>query len=203
MTQPNGDTPGADATVTPPTTAGNQPQEKMVTISEAEIERLKAHQSSADTEANRLRDIIKKNGFSPDSGQPVTPPTPATDAGKNGSDEDLKAERELIKLAASPEYRDVIDSDPTFRDVLINNPLSLLPVYAKNAIDADDAVGLVKKELNRRLEAKKASATPPAEPPKAPPTPASNPSNTPSPAYDEALKNGNLSEAIRLKRFGK
>src|SRR3990167_3988430 len=59
---------------------------------------------------------------------PVTPPTPDEQA-VAAQAEDRKAERGLMSLALDPAYREVLDKDSTLRDLLTQNPLSLLPLF--------------------------------------------------------------------------
>lgn len=99
--------------------------------------------------------------------QPPTPATPPTaDEIKAQADaEDRKAERGILALAANPEFREVLDADPTLRNLMVTNPLAVLPMLAPDALDADDAMTLVKEALNGRRK----PATPPAVP--TPPAP--------------------------------
>jgi hypothetical protein len=67
--------------------------------------------------------------------------------------EDMKAERLIMRLAADSKYRAVLDADPTLRDMMVNNPLAVLPVLAPDALDAEDAFGLVTEKLEQKLTA--------------------------------------------------
>lgn len=78
--------------------------------------------------------------------------------------EDRKAERGLTRLALDPTYREVLDSDPTLRNLLVENPLAVLPILAPDALDADDALSLVKEALNARKKPAATTTTEPAKP---------------------------------------
>ena len=123
------------------------------------------YESRADRYANILKknDLLGGGHFKPAT--PATPPTPE-ERQAQAADEDRKAERGLLGIALDPAYREVLDKDPTLRDLLIKNPLAILPVLAPDALDADDAVSLVKEALNKR----KVGATFPV-PPVTPPAP--------------------------------
>ena len=137
-----------------------------------------ARASTAQSDADRYKNILKKHGllgggyFKPPVA-PVTPPTPEERA-TAASDEDRKAEKGLIGLALDPVYREVLDKDPTLRDLLTKNPLAILPIFAPDALDADDAVSLVKEALNKRKPVTP-PVTPPATPPATPPIGGVNP----------------------------
>jgi hypothetical protein len=137
----------------------------------------------------------KGNHFKPAA--PVTPPTPEESAAA-GAAEDRKAERGLLSLAADPAFRDVLDADPTLRALLISNPLAVLPVLAPDAIDADDALGLVKEALTKRKPAAPAPATPPAPTAPVPPAGGVNPSGDKAvnEEVEVAKKNPNTERAV-------
>ena len=203
---PNNGTP----TVVPAATPANSQPEK-VTLDKAAHDQLvkdAARASEAQSRADRYEGILKKNGliggghFKPAA--PVTPPSPE-DRAAQAAEEDRKAERGLIALALDPVYREVLDKDPTLRDLLTKNPLAILPVLAPDALDADDAVSLVREALNKRKP-----ATPPANPPANPPAPSTPPtpqtpppggvnppsSSVPNEEYEAARKNPNTETAI-------
>lgn len=159
-----------------------------------------ARASEAQSRADRYEGILKKNGLLGGSGHfkpaaPVTPPTPE-ERQAAGTDEDRKAERGLLAIALDPAYREILDKDATLRDILTKNPLAILPVFAPDALDADDAVSLVKEVLNKR----KLVSTPPATPPATPPTPpvgAINAQDKPvNEAVEAARKNPNTERAV-------
>ena len=128
-----------------------------------------ARAGEAQSRGDRYENILKKHGLLGGGHfKPVTPATPPTPEERQAqaADEDRKAEGGLLSLALDPAYREVLDKDPTLRDLLIKNPLAILPVLAPDALDADDAVSLVKEALNKR----KVGATFPV-PPVTPPAP--------------------------------
>lgn len=183
--------PSAPATdVTPPAPA---PAEETVTVKKSDWDRQVGRQSALDRKEKLLerreKALARGEVFSFKQQAPAAPAQGASPAGDDepgvATSEDLKAERMLIRLSASPEYREVLDADPTFRDLLSQNPLSLLPIYASDAIDAEDAVELMKEELNRRKES--ATAAPAAAPAAPAPTPAPQTVETGAPSVEGAL----------------
>lgn len=215
------DTPAtpAETPVVPAATPGKEADgapvnEETVSLKKADYERMQARQSEADKRkaeldrkereiARRERMLKKAAGDTTD-----TPDDVATQAAK---DEDAKAERMLLRLGANPKYRAAIDADPTFRDMLLNNPLSLLPTYAKDAFDAEDAVSLIEDELSKRLEkVEKKEDAPQADPkdekkedkktPEVPPKGGVNLSPPEGDAtYDKTLKEGSVADAIAYR----
>jgi hypothetical protein len=132
---------------------------------------------------------------------PTAPVTPPTNEEQEAAaiEEDRKAEQGLIRLALDPAYRQVFDSDPTLRELFMKNPLAILPVFAPDALDAEDAINLVKETLDKR----KAPAIPPAQaepvtPPATPPAGGINPqgSDTPNADVEAARKLTNTEDAI-------
>jgi len=173
-TENNGGTPTTPP-VAPP--AETQPETKVTLDKEAHDQLVKdaARAAEAQSRADRYENILKKNGLIGgghfNSHTPVTPPTPE-ERQASGAEEDRKAERGLLNLALDPAYREVLDKDQTLRDLLTKNPLAILPILAPEALDADDAINLVKEALNKR----KTPATPtPVTPPTTPTTPPSPP----------------------------
>jgi len=132
------------ATVVTPSAAS---QDEMVTMKKSDVEAMKGRQSALDIRENRLKKREEKLGRSGGfRNQPANDaPAPKGDDALDAEDE--KASRGLINLALQPEYRDVLDSNPVLRDMLTKNPLAVLPLYANDAIDAEDAVDLVKEHL--------------------------------------------------------
>ena len=155
-------TPAATNDGTPPVTPAATPaatQPEQVTLSKEAHDQLvrdAARASTAQSDADRYKNVLKKNGllggghFKPAA--PATPPTPE-ESQAAGAEEDRKAERGLISLALDPIYREVLDKDPTLRELLTKNPLAVLPILAPDALDADDAVSLVKDALTKRKPA--------------------------------------------------
>lgn len=171
-TVPNNGTPPVAPVATP---ANTQPEEK-VTLDKKEHDQLvkdAARASEAQSRADRYEGILKRNGLIGGGHfKPATPATPPTSEERQAqaAEEDEKAKRGLIALALDPAYREALDADPTLRDLLTKNPLAVLPILAPEALDADDAVTLVKDALGKRKPAPATPATPPA-PPATPPTP--------------------------------
>ena len=99
---------------------------------------------------------------------PATPPSEEERASAAAT-EDRKAERGLLSLAADPAFREVFDADPTLRNLMTSNPLAVLPMLAPDALDAEDAITLVKEALGKR--AKPATPLVPPTPPVSPTPP--------------------------------
>lgn len=186
--EPIAATPAAAPGGTPPAAAPATPAvpEATVTLTKEQHDQLVRDATRASTnqsKADRYDKIIGKGGhFKPST--PATPPTPEEQR-EHAADEDRKAERGLLALAADPALRAVLDADPTLRSLLTNNPLAVLPLYANDALDAEDAVSLVKEALMKRIPA--APATPPGTPPAAPATPPTPPAGGVNPPGDKAL----------------
>lgn len=134
----------------------------------AEKERLIAVGQGAQKELGRYQRVFGKIGdkgghFKPAAKAATEDGAATPPAEDQGAIEDRKAERMLLGIAADPEYRAVLDADPTLRDLFARNPLGVLPLLAPDALDAEDAKELVKEKLDARLEAiKKASTENPA-----------------------------------------
>lgn len=170
-------TPAVPADGTPPVAPAATPAvpvtpaSEMVTLTKEahdQLARDAARAGANQSKADRYdRMIGKKGSHFGTSPTPATPPSPE-EAQAAASEEDRKAERGLLALAADPALRSVLDADPTLRDLLTKNPLAVLPIYANDALDADDAVSLVRDALL----SKATPVTPPVPPPPpAPPTP--------------------------------
>src|SRR3990167_9187954 len=154
-------TPAATNDGTPPVTPAATPaatQPEQVTLSKEAHDQLvrdAARASTAQSDADRYKNILKKNGlvggghFKPAA--PATPPTPE-ERQAAGAAEDEKAKAGLLGLALDPAYRTALDADPTLRDLLTKNPLAVLPILAPDALDADDAVSLVRDALSKRVK---------------------------------------------------
>lgn len=199
---------------TPPSGATPATPPEKVSLDKTAHEQLvrdAARASEAQSRADRYEGMLKKNGLLGGghfkTAVPVTPLTPE-ERQAQAADEDRKAERGLMGLALDPSYREVLDKDITLRDMLTKNPLALLPVLAPEALDAEDAVSLVKAALEKRKP-----TTPPATPPAAlPETPPAGAINTQGEMANEQveaarkLKNteGAISGMIgaRLKSMG-
>jgi len=237
--QNQGGTPPATQVATPANAEqGNVPAEKPaetppeggevtnITLTKEEHEKLQRDASrsrSNQSKADRYDRLISKGGGHFKTQDPETPPSEDEKA-EAAVAEDRKAERGLLAIAADPAYRKALDADPTLRDLLTKNPLSVLPMLAPDALDAEDAIALVKDKLAEKVEAID-KATPPPKPNEVPaddknntpgnqaavpPTGGVNPlgSTTPDMEYDSARKNPNIESAISgmvkvgLKRQG-
>lgn len=166
---PGEENKGGTPPVTSPATPTNN-SEQISLSKEAHDQLVKdaARAGEAQSRADRYENILKKNGliggghFRPAT--PITPPTPE-ERQAAGADEDQKAKVGLMALALDPVYRATLDADPTLRDLLVKNPLAVLPLLAPDALDADDAVSLVRDALTKRKPAT------PLVPPVVPPAP--------------------------------
>lgn len=217
---PNGNPP-----VAPVATPANNEGFVLTFKSKEEMDnfsRSAARSGEAQSEADRYKNILKRNGLLGGGhfNKPAPSVTPASQEDRQAqmAEEDRKAERGLLALALDPDYRDVLDKDQTLRDLLTKNPLAVLPIFAPEAFDADDAISLVKEALGKRKSAS-TPANPPANPPapSTPPTPPTPPqgginppsSNVPNEEYDKARKIPNTESAIagmikaKVKQGGK
>lgn len=196
----------ASGNPSPAPAATPTPTEESVTLSKKEHDQLARDAARASGNQRKAdlydRTVGSQGGHFRTPAAPAAAPSPE-EAAANAQAEDAKAARGLTALAADPAYRDVLDADPTLRNLLIQNPLAVLPVYASDAVDADDAVGLVKEALEGLK--KPAEATPPAEPAApaapqvAPPAGAVNPPAAAAPneeAYATAMKDPNTENAL-------
>jgi hypothetical protein len=197
---PNDGTPPVAPAATPAAPAPATPE--MVSLTKEAHDQLArdAARASANQRKADLFDRIqggRGNHFKP-APAPAAAPSPE-EAAQHGAEEDRKAERGLLALAADPAYREALDADPTLRDLLTKNPLAVLPVLAADALDADDAISLVKEALNKRKPVS-APATPAVPPAPAPVTPPVGPVNTADQPVNEevelARKNPNPESAI-------
>jgi len=186
---------------------------------ERDVARARSNQSKADR-----YDRLIGQGKLGSHFKPSTPATPPSEEEKEEAAdiEDRKAEKGLMGLAIDPAYREVLDADPTLRNLLTKSPLSILPIYAPDALDAEDAISLVKEKLAIKADELKAKgqaptaplpSTPPATPaalPATPPAGGVNPSGvtTPDAEYETARKLPNTESAIAgmvkqgLKKLG-
>lgn len=208
------DTPATDAPATAPATApADTPATAVetVTLPKADVERLKAQTSTADAKVARYEKVLKLNGIDPAIGafhvkppKPADAPATAPATDEAFSAEATKAKDGLLGLALNPVYRDVLDANPDLKSILVQNPLALLPIYAKDALDGEDAVTLVEDELKRRLGTMKpAPTTPPATTTDTPPVPPKVPVNVLSAekqdSYKELEKKGDVAGMIAMR----
>lgn len=167
--------PSTEAPVAPAATPATNAAETVTLTKEQhdQLARDAARASSNQRKADLYDRVVGKNG----NGHfraPGQPAAPASDEGKGedwAATEDRKAERGLLSLAVDPAFREVLDADTTLRDIFTKNPLAVLPILAPDALDADDAVSLVREALNSR----KKPSTPPAAPSATPATPPAPP----------------------------
>lgn len=199
----------AEEVKTPPAATPEKPPEgkgtsdETVTMTKAEAEQLQrdaARAPGAQQKADRYETILKKHGLLDSTGhfKPAKPAQQATPEEQQaaGADEDRKAERGLLNIAVDPEFRAVFDADPTLRDLMTKNPLAVLPMLAPDALDADDAMGLVKESLRKRIPTKK-EEKPPVTTPETPPTGGVNvKDNLPDENVEKARKLPNTENAI-------
>lgn len=192
MTETPGATPPAAETppATPPAAATPPvPPVETVTLPKAAVDQLTKDAARA-AGNQRKADLYDKHFGSKGTtfrapAAPATPPSPEEQAAA-GRAEDDKATRGLMAIAADPAFREVLDADPTLRNLLTTNPLAALPLLAPEALDADDALGLVKEALKARVKPA-APVTPPATPP-TPPTPPAGGVNPPSKEVNERVE---------------
>ncbi len=190
--------PAAPATpvVTPPAPA------VVITLSKDEHDKLQRDASRAAANQRKADLYDRTYGKGTSHFQPTAPATPPSkeEMEARASEEDRKAERGLLALAADPAFREVFDADPTLRNLITQNPLAVLPIYAADALDAEDALTLVRDALNKL----KKPVTPPANPPATPATPPAPPAGGVNPpgdqetneAYEAAKKNPNTENAL-------
>lgn len=189
---PDNGTPPVVPTVTPSVAP------ETLSLPKEEVEQLRRDAARAATnqsKADRYDKMVGKGGSHFKPSIPVTPPT-SEEIAERAASEDRKAERGLLALAADPSLREVLDADPTLRSLLTSNPLAVLPMFAPEALDAEDAVSLVKEALVAR---KKPAAPPvvPPTPPVTPPVGGVNPQDEPVNAEVEAArKNPNTERSI-------
>ena len=213
------DTPAATPSPAAPAPAAPAaPQGETVTLTKAEYDQL-ARDAARARRLQRVNDRRGHSGhFTPESQAPATPPS-KEELAEKAQQEDERAERGLTALALDPKYRPLFDADPTLREMITKNPLAVLPIYANDAMDAQDAIELVTEAFDKRLGTLKPAETPPAEdknpdgtpktPPATPPAGGVNVNNDlPNNAAAEALKHSNLETAVagsvreRLKAMG-
>lgn len=142
--------------------------------------------------------VVGKKGNSHFAPQPPATPPSKEELDARASEEDRKAERGLLALAADPSLREVFDADRTLLNLITTNPLAVLPIYAQDALDADDAVSLVKEALTKLKKPVTPPATPQPPTPPAPPAGGVNPPNSQATdeAYESAKKNPNTESAL-------
>lgn len=173
-------TPAAPAQpAAPAATPASVPEVKTVVLSaeeHAQLVRQASRAASAQSKLDRYEAAEgRANGSRFKGVAPAKTPEPSKDdAEDQGIIEDRKAERGLMSVAMDPAFRDVLDADPTLRQMFTVNPLSVLPLLAPDALDAEDAILLVKGKLTERAQTLKKPAAPTPEQPKPATPPAQN-----------------------------
>jgi len=198
--QPDGTTPAAPAA----TPSNPQPEEKVTLDKKAhdQLVRDAARAGEAQSRADRFERVLKDNGLLGGGHFKKPAPTVAPSPEQleaSASEEDHKAERGLLGLAINPEYRDVLDKDPTLKELLIKNPLAVLSILAPEALYAEDAISLVKGALDKRKSVAAAPILPvaPITTPPAPPSGGVNPTDIPvNEEVESARKLPNTEHAI-------
>lgn len=191
----------------PETPATPEAQPEVVTLTKEQYDeiatqaaRAKESQSRADKLAQDLKRL--REGGRGTFAQPAATP-PETEA--PGQDEIAKAERGILRLAVDPELREVLDADSTLRDLITTNPTALIPLYAKDALGAEDAVEIIKDKLLSRKSPPKA----PEAPAPVAPAPPSGGVNTPDRSMEDAMSRaksiqdpGRMAEAMIAAKLG-
>ena len=151
-----------EAPVTPAATPSTTPPATTVTLAKEAHDQLQRDAARA-RENQRKADLFDKMNKGGTRFGVTTPAAAPTEEERTAAAiaEDKKAERGLTKLALDPTLREVLDADPTLRNLLVDNPLAVLPMLAPDALDADDAITLVRDALFAR---KKPAETTPAKP---------------------------------------
>lgn len=170
----NAATPTEQPTGTPaeaPVAAPAVEEAGLVKVSKEKLDQLERDAARAATNQRKaaLYDRLSGKGpASPFAAKAAPAAAPTEDEREEASRrEDMKAERLIMRLAAEPKYRAILDADTTLRDMMMNNPLAVLPVLAPDALDAEDALSLVTEKLDQKLsaiQAQKPAATAPAAP---------------------------------------
>lgn len=134
-----------------PATPTYDPAKQVVLTKEEEAQlRKDAARAAGSQRKADLFDRFSKGGAFGQRQAPAEDASKAAPAADSAAKEEAKAERGLTRLALDPEYREVLDADPTLRDMFASNPLGVLSVLAPDALDAEDAIGLVKEKLVER-----------------------------------------------------
>lgn len=181
--------------------------EKQVVLNKEEAAQLRkdAARAAGSQRKADLFDRFSQNGAFGNRPAPAEDPAKGAPAAESVAKEERKAERGLTQLALDPEYRDVFDADPTLRAMFANDPLSVLPVLAPDALDAQDAIALVKEKLAerkagiRKPETKVDGDPKPVVDPsdKVPPAGGINTTGTnPNPEYEAAKKLPHAEQAV-------
>lgn len=177
---------------TPPNGSSPDPMEEL----KNQVEREKARAATAQQEKEaadrkwrdehklrvnaekRLKDLAGGDGAgAPAAGGAVTPDSNEEEI------ERLNAEKGVANLIMlNPKYQELLQKDPTLREVISDNPLSLIREY----IDADDAIDQIQKKLDKRLQ--DSSANPPAPAPGAQPPAAGKEGEVPPPSSTIQMK---------------
>lgn len=176
MENPNGDTPdqkkdqkpAGTGTDTPPASGSSpDPVEELknqVTREQARAATALKDKEDADKRARnekilRIRAEKALKAATSGSGDGNNPPAAGSEV--NDLEEEqvrLEAEKGIFGLlAGTSAYNELLSKDPTLKEVLLTNPLSLIREY----IDPEDAVDQIKKKLDDRVQSL-SSSTPPS-----------------------------------------
>lgn len=127
----------------------------------ADVSKAKARQGASDRKAERLESLLSRKGSHFKSNSSDKKPSEeeiAEAKDEQALEEDRKATQGIMGLALDPIYRAVFDADPTLRNLVTSNPLGVLPLLAPDAVDAEDAIQLVKDALQTRADVIKEDA---------------------------------------------
>lgn len=181
MSNPNGDTPDQNkdqkpagtGTDTPPNNgASPDPVEEL----KNQVEREKARAATALQEKDAAEKRARDEKIARIRAEKALKAAGGNAGGANGNDnpsgssvnEDTEAEQVRLEsekgifvlVASNPQYQELLGKDPTLKEVLLKNPLSLISEY----IDSEDAVDQIKKYLETRLQATAPNpSTPPSD----------------------------------------
>lgn len=200
---PVADNNGGNTPTPAPATPGENGEK--VTLTKEEYDQMSRDAARAKTnqsKADRFDRLYGKAGVFGNRPQPSAQQPTAEERAEQAAEEDKKAERGILAIAANPDYREILDADPTLRNLMLTNPLAVLPMYANDALDAEDAISMVKEALNS-LKKPTTPSTPPNPPannpvPPTPPAGGINPTGEKSvdEDYENARKNPNTEQAL-------
>lgn len=181
-------------------TLTKEEHDKLVTDA-AGIKKAEARQAASDRKTSRLEKLLGLKGKSSHFNKTPSGDKPSEEEmeeaqNQQAIEEDNKAKQGIMALAVDPIYREVLDADPTLRNLFVTNPLGALPLLAPDAVDAEDAIGLVKDVLQTRAgeikekvdKEKKEKENSENKPPESPPAGGVNPPNQETNAVIEAHK---------------
>lgn len=126
--------------------------DKLVTDAAATTEARRL-QGQADARAARLAAALGKGGSHFGAPAEAKPAPTKEEREEYAAGEDRKAAQGLQRLAIDPRFREALDADPTLMGLFQNSPLAVLPLLAPDALDAEDAIGLVTTKLTEKVAA--------------------------------------------------